>query len=428
MKHSSFKLLVRNAKIFTPVADADGASWKFAEYFPGALMVEDGLVRWIGPEIDLEGPVDPAEVEVIDARGKLLTPGFVDCHTHPVFYRHRAHEFEMRIQGASYVEISKAGGGIRFSVRDLRECDRFELMEAVAVRFDRFLVYGTTTVEAKSGYGLSVEDEIKSLEVLQAVDAEHDVDIVPTFLGAHEIPDEYRDRRSKYIDLVIHEMIPRVAENGLARFIDVFCENHVFTAAESKKILQAGKKHGLRPKIHADQLNNSGGAQVAVEVGAVSADHLEHTPPELDEKLLEAGVVPVMLPGADFFLAASTYGPARRMISSGLPVALATDFNPGTCMCENMQMMLTLAALQLKMTPAEAMIAATLHAARAIDMEDRVGSLEVGKQADFVIWEAESIAELPYHFGVNHVKQVFKKGKLAYENPTQPMLIVEDDD
>ncbi len=418
-------VVIKNAHIVTPVS-GDGELWRMAEYTPGAMWIEAGRIRWIGEQAEL--PEQAAQATVVDAQNRLVTPGFVDCHTHPVFGRHRAHEFELRIKGATYVEISRAGGGIRFSVRDLRRTSKEELVQKLLPRLDSFIAHGTTTIEAKSGYGLSVEDELKSLEVLQTLSQQHPIEIVPTFLGAHEIPDEYRDRREQYIELIINEMLPRVAEERFAQFIDIFCEDHVFTAAEARRILLAGKDYGLRPKIHADQLTDNGGAEVAVEVQAVSADHLEHTPPEMDERLLEAGVVPVMLPGADFFLSSSLYGPARRMISAGLPVALATDFNPGTCMCENMQLMLTLAALQLKMTPAEALTAATLHAAMAIDRQHDIGSLEPGKQADFVLWHVTSLSELPYHFGINHVWQVYKKGERLYETEIHPLSDVENND
>ncbi|MFQ5632109.1 MAG: imidazolonepropionase, partial [bacterium] len=321
------------------------------------------------------------------------------------------------------IDISKAGGGIRFSVRDLRKASREELLLKLTRRLDRFLEYGTTTIEAKSGYGLTVRDEVKSLEVLRLADEQHAVDLVPTFLGAHEVPNEYRDNREAYIRLVIDDMLPEVSEKKLAQFIDVFCEDHVFNDLESEKILNAGNDKGLIPKIHADQLHDTGGARVAAEVGAISADHLEHTPEKLDQNLFESQVVPVMLPGADFFLASSHYGPARRMIKKKLPVAIATDFNPGTCMSESMQMMLTLACLQLKMAPSEAWTAATYHAAKAIGYGDRLGTLESGKQADFVIWDAYSEAEIPYHYGVNLVQSVFKKGEKVYDKKAKQAYV-----
>ncbi len=409
--------LLLDAELFTPIASEGFATtWRSHLYSPGAMVFDaEGRIIAVGEQAEIEKkwPRDRA-AEVISAERQLVTPGFVDCHTHPVFHNLRAHEFTMRIQGATYVEIAKAGGGIRYSVRDLQQASEEQLLSVLLPRLDRFIANGTTTIEAKSGYGLSVEAELKSLRVLRRAAELHPVDIVPTFLGAHEVPDAYRDRRAAYIELVVREMLPQVVEEGLARFIDVFCEDHVFTAQESRYVLEEGQKAGLAAKIHADQLHNNGGAAVAADVGAVSADHLEHTPAEMDSRLLQAGVVPVMLPGADFFLSSPVYGPARRMIEAGLPVALATDFNPGTCMSESMPMMLTLAGLQMRMTPEETLIAATLHAAMAISAQDHVGSLEVGKLADFVIWDARSPAELPYHFGVQLVQSVYKKGRLAY--------------
>jgi imidazolonepropionase len=407
---------IKNANIFTPLSSNRWeATWQTASYSPGAALINEGRIEAIGSEKDVALFLPQiGTIDIIDAHGALVTPGFVDCHTHPVFDNLRANEFELRIKGASYVEIAKAGGGIRFSVRDLRKASKEQLVTRLLSRLDRFIEHGTTTIEAKSGYGLTVEDEIKSLEVLRAANAHHAVDIIPTFLGAHEIPDEFREKREAYTQLVIDEMLPRVAENGLAEFIDVFCEEHVFSEAESKRILFAGKEMGLKPKIHADQLHDTGGARVAAQVDAISADHLEHTPPELDQKLYDAQVVPVMLPGADFFLASEHYGPARRMISNGLPVALATDFNPGTCMSESMPMMLTIACLQLKMTPAEALTAATYHAAKAIGRDRESGTLEQGKLAAFVIWQTGSEAEIPSHCGVPLVPQVFKHGKPVY--------------
>lgn len=388
------------------------------------MLIDNGMVVAIGEEQEVVAYLDQSKKnETFNALGRLVTPGFVDCHTHPVFNSLRADEFEMRIKGATYVDISKAGGGIRFSVRDLRTASREELLLKLIRRLDRFLEYGTTTIEAKSGYGLTVRDEVKSLEVLRTANESHAAEIVATFLGAHEIPDEYQNNREAYIRLVIDDMVPEVTEKKLAKFIDVFCEEHVFNDRESEKILTAGKNKGLIPKIHADQLHDAGGARVAANVGAISADHLEHTPETFDQNLFESQVVPVMLPGADFFLASSHYGPARRMIKNKLPVAIATDFNPGTCMSESMQMMLTFACLQLKMTPAEAWTAATYHAAKAIGCDGRFGTLEVGKQADFVIWDAYSEAEIPYHFGVNLVQCVFKKGKLVYDKKAKQTYV-----
>jgi len=406
-------LLIHSARLATPVASTDGApNWQLTEIFPAALYCENGRIVRVGKEQEVLAGL--LACEQLDAKQKLITPGLVDCHTHPVFFNLRAHEFVQRVQGKTYKEIAAAGGGIRYSVRDLRQAEAAALLQRVLHRLDNFLQYGTTTIEAKSGYGLSLEHEMKSLEILQQAASQHSVEIVPTFLGAHEVPDEFRERREDYIALVINEMIPLVAQRQLARFADVFCEDHVFKAEESRRILQAAKNAGLQPKIHADQLTVSGGAEVAIAVGAVSADHLENTPPALFENLRTSGVVPVLLPGADFFIRAAKYADARAMIAAGLPVAISTDFNPGTCMTENLPMIMTLACLHLRLTPAEALIAATLHAAQALTMGNRIGSLEVGKQADVVIWNAETVEEIPYHFAVNLVLQVIKKGCVAW--------------
>ncbi len=407
-------LLILNARLATPVSSTEGRpNWQLREISPAALYCESGVIRRVGDEQNVLEELTPCDE--LDAGGRLLIPGFVDCHTHPVFFNHRAHEFVQRVQGKSYRDLAAEGGGIRYSVRDLRLAEPEQLLQRVLQRLDTFLEYGTTTIEAKSGYGLSLEHELRSLEILQEAGRQHAVEIVPTFLGAHEVPDEYRDRRADYLALVLDEMLPQVAGRKLARFADVFCEAHVFNAEESRRVLQAASQHGLRTKIHADQLSDSGGAEVAISTKAVSADHLEHTPPALYSALRQAGVVPVLLPGADFFMGTSRYADARGMIAAELPVAVATDFNPGTCMTENMAMIMTLACLSLRMAPAEALIAATLHAAHALGLGNQIGSLEVGKQADAVLFDAESVQEIPYHFGVNLVHSVIKKGEIVHQ-------------
>jgi imidazolonepropionase len=406
-------LLIHNARLATPVASTKGSpNWQLREIFPAALFCEGGRLVRVGKEPEVVNGL-PA-CEQVDAKQRLVTPGLVDCHTHPVFFNLRSHEFVQRVQGKTYKEIAAAGGGIRYSVRDLRQADAAPLLQRVLQRLDNFLQYGSTTIEAKSGYGLALEHELKSLEILQQAANQHPVEIVPTFLGAHEVPDEFRERRAAYIELVVKEMIPTVAKGRLAKFADVFCEDHVFKVAESRQILCAAKAVGLLPKIHADQLTASGGAAVAIEVGAVSADHLEFTSPALFDALRKSGVVPVLLPGADFFIGAAKYADARAMIAAGLPVAIATDFNPGTCMTENLPMIMTLACLHLRMTPEEALVAATLHAAQALALGNQIGSLEAGKQADVVIWNAERVEEIPYHFAVNLVLQVIKKGSVVW--------------
>jgi imidazolonepropionase len=322
----------------------------------------------------------------------------------------------MRILGKSYEEISQAGGGIRSSVRSLRKASKDELIQAVLPRLSRFLAHGTTTIEAKSGYGLSVEDEVKSLEVIAELNRLHPIEIIPTFLGAHEIPDEYRSQKADYINLIIEEMIPEVVARNLAEFCDVFCETRVFSAEDSRRILTAAREAGLKLKIHADQLTANGGAALAAELEAVSADHLEYTNEQDWQRLLDHKVVPVLLPGAVFFLGKEKYAQAREMLHLGLPVAIATDFNPGTCMSESMPLTLTLSCLKLKLTPAEAFIAATYHAALAVNRGNLLGTLEVGKKADLVVWEVPNFKHIPYHFGVNLADIVVKGGKIVHEN------------
>lgn len=359
--------------------------------------------------------------QVIDAEGQVITPGLVDAHTHPIFFGTREHEFELRIQGKTYREIAAAGGGIRFSVRQLRTASKDQLIKHVLPYLDQFIQLGTTTIEAKSGYGLSLADELKSLEVIQELNRLHPIELIPTFLGAHEIPDEYRNRREAYIDLIVHEMLPQVAARNLAEFCDIFCEEHVFTVPETEKILLAAQQLGLKSKIHADQLTASGGAELAARLQAISADHLDHITPEAMTLLKAAGTIPVLLPGAVFFLGLTRYAPARQMIAAGLPVALATDFNPGTCMTQSMPLMMTLGCIYLKMSPAEVWLASTLHAAQAVTRQHQIGSLQIGRQADFVIWDIPNYRYLPYHFGVNLVYQVYKKGKLIWQNNSHQM-------
>jgi imidazolonepropionase len=349
---------------------------------------------------------------ILDAQGLLITPGLVDPHTHPVFAASRENEFDMRIKGATYQQIAEAGGGIRNSVRRLREMPKEDLKKAVLARLDRFLKLGTTTIEAKSGYGLSLEAETKSLEILQELAAEHPIGIVPTFLGAHEVPDEYRDRRAEYVRVLIEEMIPVIAEKKLARYCDIFCEKGVFEIEESRKILEAARRHGLGLKLHADEFARLGGAELAAEVKAISADHLMAVSEAGIAAMKTAGVVAVLLPATTFFLRGRDYAPARKMIEAGVAVALATDFNPGSSMTQSLRLTMTIACLYLEMYPAETLVATTINSACAIGMEEKIGSLMPGKQADIVIWDATDYRYLPYHFGDNLVKTVIKSGKI----------------
>lgn len=395
------------------VTPADTVGWELNIQAGVALALEDGRIRAIDTPEKLQEMF--AGAQRIDGAGCWALPGFVDPHTHPVFFKTREGEFSLRVMGKSYEEIAAAGGGIRNSVRVFRQASFDELSELTYQRIRRFLEYGTTTIEAKSGYGLSLEDELKSLRILKKVAELLPITIVPTFLGAHEVPDEYQRDREKYVDLIINEMIPRVAEEKLAKFCDVFCEKDVFTVAQSERILLAAKDHGLQPKLHADELFYTGGAELAAKVGAISADHLLKISAEGIRSMADAGVVPVLLPGTTFFLGKSGYAPARQMIDAGMPVAIATDFNPGSSMTQNMQLMLTLSALYLKMTSAEVITAATRNAARAIAREDRVGTLETGKDADIVLLDIPGHEYLPYHYGVNHVRKVIRHGRVVFE-------------
>ncbi|MCB9089091.1 MAG: imidazolonepropionase [Calditrichae bacterium] len=395
------------------VTPADTVGWELNIQAGVALALEDGRIRAIDTPEKLQEMF--ADARRIDGAGCWALPGFVDPHTHPVFFKTREGEFSLRVMGKSYEEIAAAGGGIRNSVRVFRQASFDELSELTYQRIRRFLEYGTTTIEAKSGYGLSLEDELKSLRILKKVAELLPITIVPTFLGAHEVPDEYQRDREKYVDLIINEMIPRVAEEKLAEFCDVFCEKDVFTVAQSERILLAAKDHGLQPKLHADELFYTGGAELAAKVGAISADHLLKISAEGIRSMADAGVVPVLLPGTTFFLGKSGYAPARQMIDAGMPVAIATDFNPGSSMTQNMQLMLTLSALYLKMTSAEVITAATRNAARAIAREDRVGTLETGKDADIVLLDIPGHEYLPYHYGVNHVRKVIRHGRVVFE-------------
>ncbi len=375
-----------------------------------AILVDGDTIKEVAPEDKLVSKYP--EAGEIDGENCWALPGYVDPHTHPVFFKTREEEFEMRIRGKSYEEIAAAGGGIRNSVRALRTASFDTLVELTYYRIREFIKYGTTTIEAKSGYGLSLEDEIKSLRVLRKVAEFLPITIVPTFLGAHEVPDEYRSHREDYIKLIVEEMIPQVAEQNLAVFCDVFTEKDVFSLDESEVILEAAKRYGLRPKLHADELHPLGGAQLAAKVKAVSADHLLMTSDEGIGAMGEAGVVPVLLPGTAFFLGKGSYAPARKMIAAGLPVALATDYNPGSSFTQNMNLVLSLACTQMKMTPAEAICSATLNSARAILQESTAGSIEPGKWADIVLMDVPNYLYIPYHYGMTHVRKVLKKGRV----------------
>ena len=376
----------------------------------GALLITAGRITQVGRREEIE-PLIGVDCEVVDAGGRVVLPGFVDAHTHPVFAGMRAGEFEERASGVTYQEIAARGGGIQATVRTTREASLDELVAAGKRYADWFLRTGTTTVEAKSGYGLTLEDELKILRAIKRVDSENPLRYVPTFLGAHDIPPEYKSRREQYVSLLIDEMLPQVAAEKLAEYCDVFCEEKVFTTDEARKILSAARSHGLGLRMHADQLALSGGAKLAAELGTVTADHLEHTDAEGIAALQSAGVQPVLLPGSVYALGSSRYPAAREMIAAGLAVVLATDFNPGSSPTPSMTMILSLASTHLKMTPAESITAATINAAYTLNRGGTIGSLEPGKFADFVIHDCADYRELAYFFGIEHAWQVYAGGQ-----------------
>jgi imidazolonepropionase len=378
----------------------------------GAMLVRGEHIESVGRRREIESLI-AADCEVIDAGQRVVLPGFVDAHTHPVFAGIRANEFEQRASGASYREIAARGGGIRSTVRSTRNASPADLVKAGKRYADWFLRNGTTTIEAKSGYGLTLEDEIKILRAVRQLNAETPLRYVPTFLGAHDIPTEYKSRRHGYVNLVVNEMLPRVAEERLAEYCDVFCEEDVFTTDETWQILSAARCHGLGLRIHADQLSLSGGAKLAAELNTATADHLEHTDATGIMALKAANVQPVLLPGSVYALGSNDYPAARQMIDAGLAVVLATDFNPGSSPVPSMPMILSLACTQMKMTPAEAISAATINAAYSLGRGDEIGSLEKGKRADFVIHDAADYRELAYWFGIEHPWQVYTGGKLV---------------
>lgn len=380
----------------------------------GAMLVHGGYIEAAGRRREIEALIN-GDCEVIDAGRRVVMPGFVDAHTHPVFAGLRANEFEQRASGATYREIAARGGGIRSTVRTTRNASQSDLVKAGKRYADWFLRTGTTTIEAKSGYGLRLEDELKILRAIRQLNEETLLRYVPTFLGAHDIPSEYKSRRQTYVSLVINEMLPRVAQEQLAEYCDVFCEQDVFSTDESWEILSAARCHGLGLRLHADQLSLSGGAKLAAELHAATADHLEHTDATGIQALKTAKVQPVLLPGSVYALGSHDYPAAREMIEAGLAVVLATDFNPGSSPTPSIPMILSLACTQMKMTPAEAITAATINAAYSLGRGDEIGSLEKGKRADFVIHEASDYRELAYFFGVEHPWRVYASGKLAFQ-------------
>jgi imidazolonepropionase len=412
-------IILNAAQVITPLFRISGFALNSTLHVipDGAILVQDGMILAVGTTEAIRADFRSHGAVPVDASHCVVAPGFVDSHTHLVFAATRQEEYEMRLHGASYESIAAAGGGIRNSVRRLREVTEDELLEQARQRCAQFVCYGTTTIEAKSGYGLDLENELKILRVLARLkeDPQVALEIVPTFLGAHEVPDEFRENPGKYVDLVCEGMIPRVAREKLADFCDVFCESGVFTADQSRRILTTAQRNGLKLKIHADQLSHSGGTRLAVDLGAISADHLEQIDEEDIALLAKSKVVATLLPGATFHLGGNHFAPARRLLDSGACVALASDFNPGTSPTVNMQMILAIACSSLRMTPAETFAAATLGGACALGWAERLGSLQAGKQADLVLFDVNDYRLVPYHYGMNMVRAVIKKGRILFD-------------
>lgn len=378
----------------------------------GGLAIKSGKIVGVGTSRDIRKQFSAKKT--IKAAGRVVTPGLIDPHTHPVFAGDRALEFEMRLKGATYQEIAASGGGIKSTVRQTRQSSKAELKLNARKHLKRFIQYGTTTIDAKSGYGLNLKDEIKLLEVIKELSRDKDLPaLVPTFLGAHDIPPEYKGNKAGYIEYLKTKMIPEISRRKLAEFCDIFCEKGVFEIAETRDILTTARKYGFKLKLHADEFAPLGGAELAAELGAVSADHLMAVSDKGINLMKEKGVIGVILPGTTFALGLKDYAPARRMIDTGLPVALATDFNPGTSMTESLPMAMAIACVMMKLTPAEALVAATINAAHAIDRHKQIGSLEAGKDADVVVWDAPSYRHLTYHWGVNLAQIIIKKGRIA---------------
>jgi imidazolonepropionase len=389
-----------------------GSAMKEVAIIPGGAMVlRGGCIQWLGPTHAL--PPLPASAEVLDASGKVVVPGLIDSHTHMLFAGWRTDEFEQRLEGHSYQEIAARGGGINATVRCVRAASREVLKQLARPRLEQMLRFGITAVEVKSGYGLTLADELKCLEAIAELNAEGPLELVPTFLGAHAVPPEFRADRHGYVRLLVTEMLPEVARRHLAEFCDVFCEADVFSLAESERILDRARELGMGLKLHADELTPLGGAGLAAKLGAISADHLLCIDEAGIDALAASGTVATLLPGTAFFLG-MPYAPARRLIERGVPVALASDCNPGTCPTENLPLVAAMACVQMKMLPAEALTALTLNAAAALGRSNRLGSLEVGKQADVVILDVPDYRHLFYHFGVNHVWRVLKHGRVVY--------------
>jgi imidazolonepropionase len=383
----------------------------------GAILVRDGMIAGVGPAAEIEKLKESKSAEKMDIGGRVVLPGFVDAHTHLIHAASRAEEYELKIRGASYEEIAHKGGGILNSVKKLRAATAEDLKGRARGFLEKFAEHGTTTIEAKSGYGLDVTSELRILSLHKELDAEQPLEIVSTFLGAHVVPAEYRGKSGgtrDYLELLEKQLIPEVAENGLAEFCDVFCERGAFSLGESRRVLEAGNARGLAPRVHAEQLSNTGATRMGIELGAASCDHLEYLRPADVRAIGKSTTVATLLPGCDFHMGLKRYAAARKIIAAGAIVALATDFNPGTSPTLSMPMILSLACSRLRMTPAEAITASTINAAYSLGRAKRIGSIESGKQADLAVFEVADYREIPYYFGVNTCWMTMKRGEIVY--------------
>lgn len=368
----------------------------------GTVGVNDGLISYIGtskPELDSK--------ETIDAQGQWLTPGLIDCHTHLVYGGNRSNEFEMRLNGVAYEEIAKAGGGIISSVKATREATEEELFQSAAKRLQSFIDEGVTTIEIKSGYGLDTDNEIKMLKVAKRLEQEFPIRVSTTFLGAHALPPEFKDNSDGYIDLVCNDMIPKIAELGLADCVDAFCENIGFSYTQTERVFKAAQKHGLKVKLHAEQLSDQSGASLAADYNALSADHLEYLSQDSIDKMAKNGTVAVLLPGAFYFLRETKLPPMDELRQAGVPIAIASDSNPGTSPAQSQLLMLNMACTLFRMTPLEALQGVTINAAKALGLEDKVGSIEIGKKAELALWDIDHPNQLSYQLGGNNLVKVF---------------------
>lgn len=385
----------------------------------GTVMIKDGIIEAVGKsrEIDQQlktAGTDQSDFEMVDARGKAVLPGFVDSHTHLVFGGYRAEEFSWRLRGDSYMQIMQRGGGIISTVEATRQASSEELLQSGIKRLNSMLSFGVTTVEGKSGYGLNCETEIKQLDVMARLDQVHYVDVVPTFLGAHAVPQDFKGKQDAFIDFLISDVLPRATEQQLAEFCDIFCEKDVFSISQSRRLLSRAKDLGLKLKMHADEIIQLGGAELAAELGAVSADHLLQASDQGIKDMAAAGVVATLLPATAFSLK-EPYAAARKMIDANCAVALATDFNPGSCFTESIPLVFALATLYMNMSTEEAITALTINGAAALDRADQIGSIDTGKKGDVVILEFPSYTYIPYHLAVSTVEKVIKQGNLVYD-------------